>query len=203
MSALIIPVFVSPGIWHPRRSFRGPSPLVPTRGYVILYTASFSLSFLRAKPSLFWFSKPHPSVSLLLVSRGSLSSHYYCPILPLSSFFMPPRRSLRCYSNLPWLMTVAIKARSLSPFSPVSSFRALFNTRRLIFHRAISPSSRTTLSLYSGDRLGPRNIRRRVDIFLPFFAKCTRLSAIVNIFRINKYTTMIWMRLKNWFNIIK
>lgn len=50
--------------------------------------------------------------------RGSLSFHYYCPILPLTSFFMPLRRSLRCHSNLRWLTTTGIKAlRKLSaPF---------------------------------------------------------------------------------------
>lgn len=37
---------------------------------------------------------------VLFAARGSLSFHYYCPILPLTSFFMPPRRSLWCHSNL-------------------------------------------------------------------------------------------------------
>lgn len=42
--------------------------------------------------------------------RKSLSFHYYCPILPLTSFFMPLRRSLRCHSNLRWLTMAGIKA---------------------------------------------------------------------------------------------
>lgn len=85
-------------------SSRGHSPPVPTvsRHPAVSF---FSVVVLRGASSLLALY-----LILLLVlfaARGSLSFHYYCPILPLTSFFMPPRRSLRCHSNLrglrrPW-----------------------------------------------------------------------------------------------------
>lgn len=53
--------------------------------------SSSSSSSLSASLSLSSFSCP----ALVRFSRRkSLSFHYYCPILPLTSFFMPLRRSL-------------------------------------------------------------------------------------------------------------
>lgn len=93
-------------------------------------------------------SLPHPPVSSLRGARKFVlplllshpATHFVLyatsskPVMPLEST---------------WLTTAAIKAR-LSPPLPRKLLRALFNTRCLIFHRAISPSSRTTLSLRSG-----------------------------------------------------
>lgn len=116
-------------------------PLFP-RCLRILPSSSLAASWIRASSSssslplcssLYFSSSSCSSLSLTLARarRGSLSSHYYCPILPLTSFFMPPRRSLRCHSNLRWLTTAGIKA------SAPKALRALFNTRCLIFHQTI------------------------------------------------------------------
>lgn len=145
--------FLASGALESSRAHFPPVPTV-SRDPAVSF---FSIVVSCTEPPLFSFSISSSCVSSL---RESLSSHYYCPILPLTSSFMPPRRSPRCHSNLRWLTTIAIKDHH-ALFSLASSFCALFNTRRLIFHRAISPSSPGLHYPCTGeDRLGSRDTRR-------------------------------------------
>lgn len=112
---------------------------------------------------------PPPATSLR--RRGSLSSHYYCPILPLTSLYVASSKSA-----MPLESTVAYNGRDKSS-CPESSFRALFNTCRLIFHRVIPPSFRTVLSPVLGGCYLGGGVRKCVCVLVDvsFSLQNTRL----------------------------